>query len=95
MKIAQYEWLEEWARKHKVTFRVDWYPDCHILSAWHYHEHNDLVSWSYVKYPHKGGFYDLRPWGADDTLKEFVGLFGAKGRPMQPTPEIGYVRETA
>ena len=91
--FVQYDWLEEWAREHMVAFRVDWYPDCHILSAVHYHEGNDLCSWAYIRYPHEGGAVDLRPWGLDDTLREFVGLFAAKGRPMQPTHEIGYVKE--
>lgn len=91
MRFVQYEFLEEWAKEHRVEFSVEWYPDCHVLSAAHHHEHNDLCSWAYVKYPHGGGMYDLRPWGLDDTLREFVGLFGAKGRPMQPTTPLGYV----
>ena len=90
MRFVQYDELEVWARDHMVRFEVQWYPDCHILSATHYHEHNDLASWAYVKYPHKGGIVDLRPWGLDDTLREFVGLFTAKGRPIQPTTPIGY-----
>ena len=90
MATTQYGWLAEWARAHRVEFSVSWYPDCHILSAVHYHGHNDLCSWAYVKYPHDGGMVDLRPWGLDDTLREFVGLFGAKGRPFQPTASIGY-----
>ena len=91
--FIQYDPLEVWARDHMVTFDVDWFPDCHILSAIHHHEHDDLTNWAYVKYPHKGGKYDLRPWGYDDTLREFVAMFDAtcKVAPMQPTPPIGYV----
>lgn len=95
MRFAHYEPLAEWANEHRVRFHVDWYPDCHILSAIHELD-NGLVCWAYVKYPHKGDKRDLRPWGYDSTLREFVGRFEELCRhmPMQPTDSDEYMEVT-
>lgn len=97
MRFAQYEPLAKWASEHHVHFSVDWYPDCHILSAWHELGHDNLVSWAYVRYSHDGRKVDLRPWGCDSTLKEFVAMFDEmrKHAPLQPTSSDEYKEVTA
>lgn len=100
-KFVQYDALEKWAKDNDVSFRVDHYNDCHILSvSWYlkpvdgtkwWRAQSRPVVWGLLRYQHSGGKVDLRPWNNHGKVAEFVGMFDEmrKKAPIQPTQTLG------
>ena len=86
-----YRHLTTLAKSSKLSFRVDWEHDRHVLTVTE-HLDDGLVRPCRVIFPHHGGKFVESVWNYYGAIRDFIELFDAwhKAHPLQPCDELGY-----